>query len=273
VSESALRPSINQSCFPAVDTREFAACVSAAGFRSVELRTLGRTEPLTLIQTAVQQYDLRVEAINGLMDWALPDDPDPRPALEQALRVATAVGAPLIVCAGPIRQGMLPPTDVVMTSAVERLTLMAAAVRSTGVRLALEQIGKSSTRPGAASGIRRLDDALDVAGRASDDVVVTLDSHNLATADERFDLLARVPVSKIGIAQVAGTSPTGSGRALPGDGETDNNLFVGMLAAMGYTGAVSIEMFPAKPWEDPSGFASLAFARIRALIDTATSRV
>jgi sugar phosphate isomerase/epimerase len=266
-----MRPSINQSCFPGIDTRAFAACVSAAGFGSVELRTLGRTEPLALIQAAVREYDLRVEAINGLMDWALPDDPDPRPALEQALRVATAVGAPVIVCAGPIRPGSLPPTDVIMASATERLAAMAAVVRPTGVRLALEQIGKSSTRPGAASGIRRLDDALAVAGRAGDDILVTLDSYNLATADEPFDLLARVPVSKIGVAQVAGTSPTGSGRALPGDGEIDNGSFVAVLAAMGYAGPVSVEMFPPQPWEDPGAFASQAFARIRDLID-ATSR-
>jgi sugar phosphate isomerase/epimerase len=272
MSERGMRLSINQSCFPGIDTRAFATCASAAGFRSVELRTLGRTEPLTLIQTAVQEHELRVEAINGLMDWALPDDPDPRPALEQALRIATAVGAPLIVCAGPIRQGTLPPTDVIMASAGERLADMAALARSTGVRLALEQIGKSSTRPGAASGIRRLDDALAVAARAGDDVLVTLDSHNLATADERFDALARVPVSKIGIAQVAGMSPIGSGRALPGEGDTDNGSFVGILAAMGYTGAVSVEIFPAQTWEDPSRFAAMAFARMRDLVDTSTSQ-
>ncbi len=267
-----MRPSINQSCFPGIDTREFARCASVAGFGSVELRTLGRDEPITLLQTAVLENGLRVEAINGLMDWALPDDPDPLRALEQALTIATSVGAPVIVCAGPIRPGILPPTDVIMASATERLAAMAEVARSTGVKLAVEQIGKSSTRPGAASGIRRLDDALAVATRAGSDVLVTLDSHNLATADEGFDMLSRVPVSAVGIAQIAGISATDSGRALPGEGSTDNASFVRALTAMGYTGAVSIEMFPARPWDNPGEFALEAYTRVRNLIDTALGR-
>jgi hydroxypyruvate isomerase len=266
-----MRPSINQSCFPGISTLEFAECAASAGFQSVELRMSGRSEPLASIQAAVQENALRVEAINCLMDWALPDDPNPRPALEGALRVATAVGSRVIVCTGPIRLGRLPPTHVIVASAGQRLAAMAAVVRSSGVQLALEQVGQSSTRPLAVSGIWRLDDALSVVQRAGDDVLVTLDSHNLATANQHFDLLRRVPVSRIGIAQIAGISSTNCDRVLPGEGSTDNSYFVGALAAIGYTGAVSIELFPSRPWDDPDRFASLAYARVRDLIDAATT--
>jgi sugar phosphate isomerase/epimerase len=272
VTMAAMRASINQSCFPGIGTREFAACAAASGFRSVELRTLGRDEPAAALRAAVREEGLRVEAINGLMDWALPDDPDPLPALERALEAAVTVNAPLIVCAGPIRQGPLPPREIILASAADRLARMADVARPTGVRLALEQVGKSSTRHGAASGIQRLDDALTVVRRAGDEVLLTLDSYNLATAGERLEALGGIPVSKVGIAQIAGSAPGVSGRALPGEGEVDNGVFVRMLAGMGYRGAASIEIFPARPWDDPGAFAAAAFARATALLGQETRR-
>jgi sugar phosphate isomerase/epimerase len=98
-----------------------------------------------------------------------------------------------------------------------------------------------------------------------------LDSHNLATANQHFDLVRKVPVSRIGLAQIAGILSTKRERALPGEGSTDIAYFVNALAAMDYTGAVSIELFPSHPWEDPGRFASIAYARVRDLIDAATT--
>ena len=130
----------------------------------------------------------------------------------------------------------------------------------------MEPVGKSSTRPGAVSGLSRLDDALSVAEQAGGDVLLALDSYNLATAGERFEGLSRVPAARVGIAQIAGSSATSIGRALPGDGEIDNETFVEMLAGLGYRGAVSVEMFRAAPLDDPGAFAAEAYRRMTTLL-------
>jgi hydroxypyruvate isomerase len=261
-----MRESLNQSCFPELGTDRFAEIAAEAGATSVELRPLGRSEPVGAMAAAVRGAGLRVEAINGLMDWTLPDDPDPRPALERMLEIATAVGAPLIVCTAPIRMGTLPPCDRIAQCAIERLAALGAITRAANVRLALEQVGRSSTRPGASSGIRRLSKALAIVEAAGEDTLLTLDSYNIATGDEGFDEIRRIPSKRIGIAQLADCDMRGEGRALPGEGDFDLDAFVQALAAVGYEGALSLEIFPSQPWPDPLAFARKALATLRQLI-------
>jgi sugar phosphate isomerase/epimerase len=249
-----------------MSTDRFAEVCARAGARSVELRTLGRSESPASLAAATRREGLRVESICGLMDWALPDDPDPRPALEGLLDVATAVGAPLVVCVLPIRHGEMPSVEAIVEMATERLTPLAGVARTLGVRLALEQVGRSSSRPGATSGIRRLRDALAIAERSGDDVALTIDSYNIATADEPYAEIERIPLNRIGIAQIADSAPGSSGRGVPGEGDLDLPGFVRSLDAIAYEGPLSLEIFPSDPWPDPDAFAARAVRAIESLL-------
>lgn len=165
------------------------------------------------------EANARVEVVNALMDWALPDDPDLRPALERLLEVAVESGAPLIVCVAPMRTDGLPASERIRELAVERLGILGALAREAGVRLALEQVGLSTTRPGAVSGIRGLRDALAIAEAYSEDVALTVDSYNLATVGESFGEIERVPPARIGIAHIVDRDPMTGARVMPGEGD------------------------------------------------------
>jgi sugar phosphate isomerase/epimerase len=275
---------LNQSCFPGLSTAEFAEVVARAGATSqddpvrVELRTVGRAESAATISAAIRTAGLRVESVCGLMDWALADDPDPRPALEELLEVAVAVQAPVIVCVAPIRANDLPPHDRIVQSAIDRLTELSALADTAHVKLALEQVGRSTTRPGARSGIRRLREALLIAEAAGEDAVLAVDSYNLATAPddpaqpaepvlgEPFAEVASLPPSRIGIAQIADWHVTDDIRVLPGEGRLDLPSFIQALHRAEYEGPLSLEIFPAEPWEDPMGFARRAKRGLRNLL-------
>ncbi len=262
----ALTAALNQGTFPGVSTADFLYTAVSAGVNLVELRTLGHAEPVAEIAAAVRDTGVRVLAINSLMDWALPDDPDPAPMLARLLEVAEAVAAPLIICVAPLRTRDLPPPSEIARYAVERLAELADLARPSGVRLALEQVGRSSTRPDVLSGIRRLDDALAIVSQVEDACLV-VDSYNLATAATAFSDVARLPSSRLGIAHVADMASETGRRCLPGTGVLDISAFVHALAAAGYVGGVSIETFPDTPWSDPTALALEAVARLNRLLE------
>ncbi len=262
-----MRVALNQSCFPGLTPARFVEVAAAAGAATVDLRPLDPAETPRALVAAVRSSGLPVGAIHALMDWALPDDPDPRPALDALLEVAVATGAPLIICVAPLRPAELPPSGVIARSAAERLAAMAEVARDAGVRLALEQVGRSSSRPKSLSGIRRLADAARIATAAGADVVLAVDSYNLATADEGFDEIMRVPAARIGVAHVADRDAARGVRVLPGLGDLDLDLFAHMLARSGYEGALSLEIFPTAPWPDPLAVARQAVADLRRLIE------
>lgn len=256
----------NQSCFPGLPLERFLAVAAEAGADGVDLAPLGRSESVRAIGAAVRDAGLPVGAVHALMDWALPDEPDPLPALDALLEVAVAAGASLIVCVAPLRMGGFPPDLDIAAAASERLALLAAQTRAAGVRLALEQVGRSSSRPGATSGIRRLDAALAIAERSGEDATLVVDSYNLATAGESFGALRVVPAARLGTAHLADADQARGVRVPPGDGELDLAHFVQTLAGAGYAGPLSLEIFPPTPWPDPAAFALRMVDEMRRLL-------
>ena len=245
----------NQSCFPGLPLDRFLAVAAEAGAEGVDLAPRGGNEAAPAIAAAVRAAGLPVGAVHALTDWALPDDPDPRPSLDALLEVATVAGASLIVCVAPLRMGGFPRDLDIAAAASERLALLAAHARAAGIGLALEQVGRSSSRPGAASGISRLHAALAIAERAGEDVTLVVDSYNLATAGESFDSLQAVPAARLGIAHLADGDHARGVRVPPGEGDLDLQHFVRALASTGYAGPLSLEIFPPTPWPDPVAFA------------------
>lgn len=260
-----MRLTYNQSCFPGITTAQFVEVTIGTGFSNVELRAVDQTESMDGIVRAVGGSGLVVEAVNALTDWALPDDPDPEAKFRELLDLTVAVSAPLMVCVAPVRHSALPTADIVATSATDQLTKLAAIARKKGVALALEQVGRSSSRPGGQSGIHRLLDALGIVQRAAPDVRLVLDAFNLATADESFSSIAAVPRDRIGIAHVADVARLTGVRTFPGGGILELPDFVRNLRAVGFQGAFSLEYFPRTPWSDPLSFARHAAATLRRL--------
>jgi hypothetical protein len=169
-----VRLALSNSCFPGLATAHFLAVAAEAGAETCELRVVDGPEAPTEVIAAARASGVRVETVGALMDWALPNDPDPRPRLEMLVEVAAELNAPFVVCVAPIRSNGLPPRAEVQAYASERLSALAETASVAGVSLALEQVGRSSTRPGARSGIRSLADAVAVAERAGERVAVVL---------------------------------------------------------------------------------------------------
>jgi sugar phosphate isomerase/epimerase len=264
-----MRLALSQFTLPGLSTRDFLDVAGRAGAEGCELGVLGgprMAEDPRAIAAAARRSSMPIESVNALRDWALSDDPDCRPAFDLLLEVAVEAGAPMIVCVAPIRYESMPPRDEVLASASERLAVLSELAAAGGVRLGLEQVGLSSTRVGAISGISSLADASAVVEAAGPGVGLILDSYNLATGGVHFEDVARLPPERIALAHVVDGVATGSPRMLPGEGELPLGSFVAALAEAGFDGALSIELFPAEPPSDPLEFARRGLDTLRALL-------
>ena len=219
---------------------------------------------------AARRSPIPIESVNVLRDWALPDDPDCRPVFDLLVEVAAETSCPFIVCVAPIRYENMPPRKDVLAAAADRLAMFAELAELAGVRLALEQVGLSSTRIGAQSGISSLADALAVVEAAGPNVALALDSYNVATGGNRFEEIARIPPERIAVAAAVDGVVTGSPRVLPGEGELPLASFAAALVAAGFDGALSVEIFPQKPSPDPLEFARRCLGAVRRLVPTPT---
>ena len=197
------------------------------------------------------------------MDWALPDDPDRREELEALLEAASAADSHVVVCVGPMSERPLPAPAEMVAAATEKLSKLVEFAHGSGVRLALEQVGRSSSRPRAVSGLRSLSDALAVVDAVGAGAALCADSYNLATAGVAYRELASVPADRIAIVQFADRDPASPWRALPGEGDLDLAPFVEALATCGYVGARSVETFPQEPWQDARDAARRAVVAAR----------
>ncbi len=261
-----MRVALNQSCLPGIATAEFVAIAAECGAEGVELRLLGAHESPSSMGRAARAGGLPVDSVGPLMDWALPDDADRREDLEALLEAALMADSHVVVCVGPMSERPLPAPADVIAAATERLSQLAEFARGSGVRLALEPVGLSSSRPRAISGLRALADAMSVTDGVGADAGLCVDSYNIATAGVAYSDLATVPPDRIAIVQFADRDPASPWRALPGEGDLDLFAFVEALEACGYPGAISVETFPQEPWPDPRSAARRAVACARRFV-------
>jgi 4-hydroxyphenylpyruvate dioxygenase len=264
-----VRLTLSQFCLPGLSTAEFLDVSERAGWEGCELGVIGGprgpADPKAMA-SAARASGLPVESLNVLRDWALPNDPDCRPVFDMLVELAAETSAPFIICVAPIRYENMPPRAEVLAAASERLAMFAELAEPEGVRLALEQVGLSSTRIGAKSGIRTLADALAVVEGAAPGVGLAIDSYNVATGGNSFDEIARIPRERIALAQVVDGVVTGSPRVLPGEGGLPLRSFVASLAATGFDGALSVEIFPEQSPPDPLAFARRALDALRSVL-------
>jgi 4-hydroxyphenylpyruvate dioxygenase len=266
-----MRVALNQSCLPGITTAEFVAIAAECGAEGVELRLLGAHESPLTMGTAARAGGLPVDSVGPLMDWALPDDLDRREELEALLEVASMADSHVVVCVGPMSERPLPAPAEMIAAATDKLSQLAEFARGSGVRLALEPVGLSSSRPRAVSGLRALADARSVIDAVGADAGLCLDSYNVATAGVAYSELATVPADRIAIVQFADRDPVSPWRALPGEGDLDLFPFVEALETCGYAGAISVETFPQEPWQDPRAAARRALVAARRFVRKETS--
>jgi sugar phosphate isomerase/epimerase len=261
-----MRVSLNQSCFPGLPTARFLELAAEAGAASCDLRVVGNPEDPRTVAAAARASGVPIDSVNALMDWALPDDPDPRPLLESLLAVAVEARAEFIVCVPPIRYADMPPRAEVLRSTTERLTALGELAATAGVHLALEQVGRSSSRPGAFGGIRSLDDARTVVEAAGHGAVLVLDSYNLTTADVPYDDIVALAPEFVGLAQLADRDPVDGLRTFPGEGDLALAKFASCLARAGFEGPFSLELLPAECPRDPAAFAERGVEALQSLL-------
>jgi len=117
-----MRVGLNQSCLPGISTAEFVDIAANCGAEAVELRVLGAHESPLAMGIAARAGGLPVVSVGPLMDWALPDDPDPTDRLEALLETASAAACDVVICVGPISERPLPSTPdiIAMASAASR---------------------------------------------------------------------------------------------------------------------------------------------------------
>ena len=267
-----MRVGLNQSCLPGITTAEFVAIAVEWGAEGVELRLLGADESPAAMGAAARAGGLPVDSVGPLMDWALPDDPDRRGELEVLLEAASAAGSHVVVCVGPMSERPLPAPKDMIAAAAEKLSRLVEYANGSGVRLALEPVGRSSSRPRAVSGLQALGDALAVVDFVGAGAALCIDSYNIATAGVAYGELASVPAERIGVVQFADRDPDSPWRALPGEGDLDLVPFVEALAACGYAGVLSVETFPQHPWQDTRAAACRAVAAARRFVPREVSQ-
>lgn len=261
-----MQVALNQSCLPGLSTAQFVAVAAGAGAEAVELRYLGSSESPVAMGNAARAGGLPVASVGPLMDWALRDDPDLVETFEALLDLALAAGSSVIVCVGPISEHPLPSRGKTIDITTTHLAALVERARGSGIVLALEQVGLSSSRPGSVGCLRSLQDAVAIVEAVGAGAALCIDSYNLATAGVAYRDLATVPASRVAIAQIADRDPASPWRALPSEGDLDLAQFVKCLAATEYAGALSVETFPQEPWPDSRAAARRAVGATRRLL-------
>lgn len=267
-------PCINHATLMTTGLEEFLAASAAAGFRLVELRQpmveayLAELPP-GMLRHRLEGLGLSVASLNALMEWSLTPEENFSSALKRAERLfalCETVGTDLLVCVPDLvspatLEGF--PGGAVVDMTAARLKRLAAQARLHGVRLALEQVGRPSSRPDCVSSVRRIEDALAILEAAGEpNLCLALDSFNYFTGGNSAESLALVSLSRIGILHAADApspDPTlcGGERLMPGEGKLDLPGFYRAMADKGYDGPWSVELFNSSVWGRPAGESAL----------------
>ncbi len=278
-------PCLNHATLMTTDLEMFLDAAAEAGFKLVELRHPMLEQYLAehshrRLRAQLRHLGISVAALNALMDWSLTPEENYRFVLTRAeglLALCELVETDLLICVpsliAPAADEVSRPEKTVLETTAARLKRLASLARSSGVRLALEQVGRPSSRPDASSSVRSIDDALAVVHAAGDsNVSLVVDSFNFFTGGNRLEALRSIPIDGISMLHAADApSPDpaicGIERLMPGEGSLDLTGFRDVMVERGYQGPWSVELFNPSIWQlPPSEAAALAMAAIRRYI-------
>jgi 2-keto-myo-inositol isomerase len=215
------------------------------------------------LRRIITDAGLRVASIIALGGWMAPDAEGRTRALEACRRrmdQAAALGSPTIVAS--------PPQEPVEPAfAAERYAELLRLGRLHGVRPALEFLGFVSS-------IHTLGAAWAIAQATRDpDASIVADVYHLLRGGGSIDDLLTITGDKIAIfhiddlpARPAFTEQTDYDRVMLGDGVVDLKTVMAHLRAIGYAGALSLELFNKGLWKhEPEDVCRRGLDRMQAL--------
>jgi sugar phosphate isomerase/epimerase len=258
LNTSTIRPA------PLLDKIRIAA---RAGYRAIELwvddvqEYLGKGHKLAEVRHALDDAGLDRPSMISLRGWCSAEEAKWREAMDDArrrLELARELGAQRIV-ASPPRE------DVAHELAVERYGQILELSCAEGVPASLEFLG-------FVEGINTLDKAWSIcAAVGSADGTITPDAWHMFRGGSSPRALDAVPADHISCfhwndapATPARVQQTDADRVYPGDGILDLKQIARQLREKEYHGAVTLELFNRKYWEqDPLAVATTGLKRMQ----------
>lgn len=261
-ARGGLTACLNAATLTGLEVPEFLAIAASAGFEYVEVSIQQvQATGSDRVREMLEFFELSVAAASGILPAGpvlpaplLVDEPTYRTCLRdlnQRLATFAAIGCPIAtIVLNP--RSTLPRVEAEAT-AIRRLTELTAAGAEHGVRLAVETIG-----------LRDLDESLDGPNPVADTLpqtvdllrqvpgnpLVLVDAFHWAASGADPDHITSLGAGAVGHVHLAdtpsGCSPdtlTDAMRLFPGDGSLPWSEFAGALAAVGYRGVGSVELF------------------------------
>ncbi len=254
-----MRPCLSQSTVMKAPTETFFEAAARAGFVDVELRFSCLEEVLAFrrardLRDLASRLGLRLVTLNSLEEFSLfPEENlavmDHR--VQGLLATCALLQVPVLVTV-PSRLAAPLPQREVRARTVERLRRYATWAARFGVTLAFEPIGT----PGFS--VRTTAEAVAIVQEvAMENVRLTLDTINAYQGGDSPAAWEHVPPELLAIVHFHDSEPgpvdrlTLGSRLLPGEGVIDLAGFASALRELGYTGAVSVELFNERIWAMP----------------------
>lgn len=253
---------LNPATLSDVALPQFLALAAAAGFPAVELSIQqAQAHGLDQVCDLLAEHRLNVAAASGILP-AGPVLPAPlltRPDAYQAcltglgerLAAFAALGCPIATTVLNPRSDL--PRAEALRVAAGRIGVLADAAAEHGVRLAVEAVSVQAGLPPELGGphpvadtLPQLADLLAQAGRGN--AVALVDSFHWAAAGAEPGHITALGTGAVGHVQIADTPAGGpewsdAARLFPGEGVLPWPVFGQALADVGYSGAVSVELF------------------------------
>jgi 2-keto-myo-inositol isomerase len=247
--------------------------IAKAGFRHVELwnneiddhlQTTG--ESLKDVHNRLADHGLQVEGIVAMMGWADATDDQLPGVLEECRRragQAAGVGSRSIVVSPPM--GKVSPGHF-----KSRFELVKEVANHFHLKPYLEFLGFTEQ-------YHTLDSVLDCARQYPlGEVPIVGDSFHLIRGGGSLEEILKLKPEELGIFHIndlpavpAFSEQTDYDRVMPGDGVVDLQAAVRYIKQMGYSGAVSLELFNRTLWaDDPESVLKRGFEQLTALLAT-----
>lgn len=249
------RPCLNASTIRTTPVLKQIEAAASAGFEAIELwhdhidEHIKHGGTLTEIRRGLADHGLEVPTTIYLAGWFQPAGPEHLIALDEVrrrLEQAAAVGAKFAV-AGP------PPGAADRDLGAKHYAELLEIGKSFGVRPAFEYLG-------FVDDINTIDDAVDIITRSGHpDATIVVDPFHCWRGGGPVASLRKLRADQIAISHFndAPASPPwntqqDSDRVLPGHGAVDLTAYCDQLAATGYSGYLSLELFREDLWSRPA---------------------
>ena len=265
------RYALNASTIRPTPILEKISIAGRAGYGAIELwhdeidAHLAEGGTLTDLQTALSDHGLAVPTTIYLGDWFDADDhawPAVREECRRRMEQAVALGAPHII-AGPA-DGR--PNYALGARRYRELLELGDSI---GVKPAMEFLGFVEQ-------LNTIEDALEIMTAADHpDASTVLDPFHIFRGGGDMESIAKLDARQIAVSHFNDTPATppreeqhDHSRVMPGAGHLDLARYCTLLAATGYNGWLSLELFNEQHWaEDPLEVARRGLETMRAIAE------